>query len=110
MWGLGTGAIQSTDRIGVWASLAVFQGGVWGCLVLGTKTAKTRKTGTSKQRTETVQAWPYLLGPKGGIAMVVALVLPIHPIPSVLSPLIVGIRCFQLFQLWTPPKRTGVLD
>ena len=48
MWGLGTGAIQSTDRSGIWASLAVIQGSVWGCLVVGTKAA-TCMTGTLTQ-------------------------------------------------------------
>ena len=83
-WARGTTA--STDGGGIWASLSVVQGGVWGCLVVGTK-AKTCTTGTLIQRDKTLQDRPVLRSSKGGITKVVACVLPIHPIPSSLSPI-----------------------
>lgn len=85
--GLGTGGTTaSTDGGGIWASLAVVQGSVWGCLVVGTK-AKACTTGTLIQRDKALQDRPVLRCSKGGITKVVARVLPIHPIPSSLSPI-----------------------
>ena len=71
MWGLGTGTTASTDGGGIRASLAVVQGSVWGCLVVGTK-AKACTTGTLMQRDKALQNRPVLRNSKGGITKVVS--------------------------------------
>ena len=68
-WARGTTA--STDGGGIWASLSVVQGGVWGCLVVGTK-AKACTTGTLMQRDKALQNRPVLRNSKGGITKVVS--------------------------------------
>ena len=65
------GTTASTDGGGIWASLAVVQGSVWGCLVVGTK-AKARTTGTLIQRDKALQDRPVLRSRKGGITKVVS--------------------------------------
>ena len=68
-WARGTTA--SIDGGGIWASLAVVQGSVWGCLVVGTK-AKACTTGTLIQRDKALQDRPVLRSSKGGITKVVS--------------------------------------